>query len=165
VKSLGRLGPEKSTAILRSGDFTPEPARAFQRIRDGQCWNGPGRVFQGIQYPVDNLRRDEGAGGIVHQHMIGSLFSKGTETVQYRLAPFGAARDRRRETEAGDGLLIERPMIWIDDDTDGTDGLVCEEPVQRMPQHRFARKLQILFRNLAAKPGSTAGGDDQESGL
>ena len=68
-----------------------------------------------------SARPDEGAGGIVDGDQVRRPGGQRFQAVQHRMLAAGAAFDRRRQVEAGNGCLVVRFIAATDHDLDPVD--------------------------------------------
>ena len=83
------------------------------------------------------------------------------EPEPHRILPFGAARNRRQQAQAGGCRGENRAVLVADHDLHAIDPLVPGESRDCVAQHGACAERQVLLGHGAAKPGAAAGGDDK----
>ena len=120
-------------------EMAPAGSDALQRVGERHAQDGAvdSRRRQGLQAGGDVGRPDEGAGGIVDGDQVRRLGGQRFQAVQHRMLPAGAAFDRRRQIEAGNGCPVVRFVAATDHDLDPVDPGGCPEDRQSAAQDRL----------------------------
>ena len=125
----------------------------------------------GFNRAGDEGRGGEGPHGVVDQHDLRLGRVEGLEAGQNALLARRAAdrrrpeRRRRARRQTGDRLVIERPIVGMDDHVDGRERKARGERLQRMDDERAPGAVEILLRPVRAEPRPPAPGDDEKPNL
>ncbi len=133
----------------------------------GRARNRGAEGLAGGDRPIDEIRIDEGAGGVVHEDEVRRPLRQRLQAPVDRILPRFASMSRRRRQartvrfELRDGVAVEMLVVGMDDHKGHVD--------LRMPEERFERPREdcptgegaILLRQAVSRPDTTSGSDDE----
>src|SRR5262245_5041576 len=167
AETLRRLRAPQPRTVERRGDTLAGP-RLLERVGEGQRGNCTRRLRERRQHAVDDIARDERAGGIMDQRQVWQVSRKRPEAVCDRDLAGGAPTDRAEQLaglEASDRGPVERLVAPRDDNRDKADIGVIKESAQGTRKDWDAANADVLLGQWPANPRAAAGGEDQRGGL
>jgi tRNA-dihydrouridine synthase B len=154
-ESLRRLHPCETGPVDGRIEFF---ADAGDRIPDRKDRCRAFEEFERREEAVDDLRRAEGTGGVVHEHRVaideGEASTDGIGA--FRSAIDQVADFQSRERRAGLGRLA-----FTDHHAHRADRGMADQGLDRPAQHRLAGDRQELLGHARAQAFAFAGGDDE----
>ena len=130
MKTLRGLRAPQSFA--RDGGRDPAVKAALEGVADRERRDGRGRGVKGVEDPADEVRRREGACGIMDQHPLGRTLRQALQAEERRVLAGRSAGDRRQEIEIGGGPIIVAAIVGMDHRTDRADTRVPAKGAEAM---------------------------------
>gem|GEM_PF-5680324 len=144
AKPLRRLGSPQTGPINRAGS-NPSDLGPFQCIDYGQGGDGTGIVFQRGQNATDSAAIDKRAGPIMNKDKIRSQDTEALQTQKNGFLPGPAAIDRIQQRQPLRRLIVQSPIIRMDDGSDSGKGWIGSQRGQGVTQNRPAGQISVLF--------------------